>query len=150
MKRIIASFLIILALVSVSYADSGIVSVKSSHSVEDTTDRLVKALETKGMTVFNRINHAEGAKKIGSSLLPTELVIFGNPKVGTPLMVCSRSVAIDLPQKALIWEDDKGQVWLSYNNPTYLAERHGISGCQEVLKKVAGALKNFAAAATKP
>jgi uncharacterized protein (DUF302 family) len=102
------------------------------------------------MTVFNRINHAEGAKKIGSSLLPTELVIFGNPKVGTPLMVCSRSVAIDLPQKALIWEDDKGQVWLSYNNPTYLAERHGISGCQEVLKKVAGALKNFAAAATKP
>jgi len=150
MKRIIASFLIILALVSVSYADSGIVYVKSSHSVEDTTDRLVKALETKGMTVFNRINHAEGAKKIGSSLLPTELVIFGNPKVGTPLMVCSRSVAIDLPQKALIWEDDKGQVWLSYNNPTYLAERHGISGCQEVLKKVAGALKNFAAAATKP
>ena len=127
-----------------------LVTVKSSHSVKDTADRLVSALETKGMTVFNRINHAEGAKKVGKTLLPTELVIFGNPKVGTPLMICSRSVAIDLPQKALIWEDAQGQVWLNYNNPQYLAERHGITGCQEVLKKVAGALKNFASAATKP
>lgn len=150
MIRTIASLFILLALVSASFADSGLVSVKSSHSVKDTTDRLVKTLETKGMTVFNRINHAEGAKKAGSTLPPTELVIFGNPKVGTPLMVCSRSVAIDLPQKALIWEDAQGEVWLYYNNPTYLAERHDITGCQEVLKKVAGALKNFAAAATKP
>lgn len=150
MIRLFTSILIVLILVSVSYADSGIVSVKSSHSVKETTDRLVKALETKGMTVFNRINHAEGAKKIGKTLLPTELVVFGNPKVGTPLMVCSRGVAIDLPQKALIWEDAQGQVWLNYNNPNYLAERHGITGCQEVLKKVAGALKNFSTAATKP
>ena len=150
MIRILTSILIILTLVSVTYADSGLVTVKSSHSVKDTADRLVSALETKGMTVFNRINHAEGAKKVGKTLLPTELVIFGNPKVGTPLMICSRSVAIDLPQKALIWEDAQGQVWLNYNNPQYLAERHGITGCQEVLKKVAGALKNFASAATKP
>ena len=150
MIRIFTSILILLILVSVTYADSGMVSVKSSHSVKDTADRLVSALETKGMTVFNRINHAEGAKKVGKTLLPTELVIFGNPKVGTPLMICSRSVAIDLPQKALIWEDAQGQVWLNYNNPQYLAERHGITGCQEVLKKVAGALNNFATAATKP
>ena len=150
MIRIFTSILILLMLVSVTYADSGMVTVKSSHSVKDTADRLVNALKTKGMTVFNRINHAEGAKKVGKSLLPTELVIFGNPKVGTPLMICSRSVAIDLPQKALIWEDAQGQVWLNYNNPQYLAERHGITGCQEVLKKVAGALKNFATAATKP
>jgi len=150
MIRTIASLALVLSLVSVSFADNGLVSVKSSHSVKDTTDRLVKALESKGMTVFNRINHAEGAKKVGSTLLPTELVIFGNPKVGTPLMICSRSVAIDLPQKALIWEDAQGRVWLVYNDPAYLAERHGISDCKEVLQKVAGALKNFAAAATQP
>jgi uncharacterized protein (DUF302 family) len=136
--------------VSISAADSGLVSVKSSHSVKDTADRLVRALASKGMTVFNRINHAEGAQKIGTPLPPTELVIFGNPKVGTPLMVCRRTFAIDLPQKALIWEDDKKQVWLTYNDPEYLADRHDITGCQEVLKKVAGALKNFAAAATQP
>lgn len=150
MIRTIASLALVLSLVSVSFADNGLVSVKSSHSVKDTTDRLVKALESKGMTVFNRINHAEGAKKVGSTLLPTELVIFGNPKVGTPLMMCSRSAAIDLPQKALIWEDAQGRVWLVYNDPAYLAERHGISDCKEVLQKVAGALKNFAAAATQP
>lgn len=150
MIRAVTSLALILALATASFADNGIVSVKSSHSVKDTTDRLVQVLESKGMTVFNRIDHAEGAKKIGSTMLPTELVIFGNPKVGTPLMGCSRSVAIDLPQKALVWEDDQGRVWLSYNDPAYLAGRHVITGCQEVLQKVAGALKNFAAAATQP
>ncbi len=150
MIRIIASLALALSLVSVSFADNGLVSVKSAHSVKDTADRLENTLASKGMTVFDRINHAEGAKKVGTALPPTELVIFGNPKVGTPLMVCIRSVAIDLPQKALIWEDDQGQVWLTYNDPAYLAERHGITGCQEVLKKVSGALKNFAAAATQP
>ena len=83
------------------------------------------------------------------SLRPTEVVIFGNPKVGTPLMNCAQSVAIDLPQKALIWQDEAGEVWLAYNDPAYLAGRHKIEGCDEVLKKVSGALANFAAAATK-
>ena len=150
MIRIIASLALALSLVSVSFADNGLVSVKSAHSVKDTADKLENTLASKDMTVFDRINHAEGAKKVGTALPPTELVIFGNPKVGTPLMVCSRSVAIDLPQKALIWEDAQGQVWLTYNDPAYLAERHGITGCQEVLNKVGGALKNFAAAATQP
>jgi uncharacterized protein (DUF302 family) len=126
------------------------VNVKSAHSVKDTANRLEKALTNKGMTVFIRIDHAAGAKKVGLALPPTELVIFGNPKVGTPLMQCSRSVAIDLPQKALIWEDDQGQVWLTYNDPAYLAARHAITGCEAVLEKVGGALQNFAAAATKP
>lgn len=150
MIRLITSLILLLTMASVSLADNGIVSVKSSHSVKETTDRLVKALESKGMTVFNRINHAEGAKKAGVELLPTELVIFGNPKVGSPLMVCSRSVAIDLPQKALVWKDDRGQVWLNYNDPEYLSKRHGITDCQEVLKKVADALKNFADTSTQP
>ena len=150
MIRILMSLAVVLAMVSVSAADNGLVSVKSTRSVKDTADKLEQALASKGMTVFNRIDHAEGAKKAGSQLPPTELVIFGNPKVGTPLMICSRSVAVDLPQKALIWEDDKGQVWLTYNDPAYLADRHGITGCQDVLKKVGVALKNFAAAATQP
>jgi len=102
------------------------------------------------MRVFIRINHTDGAKKVGKKLRPTEVIIFGNPKVGTPLMQCSQSVAIDLPQKALIWKDEKGQVWLSYNDPKYLAKRHGIKECIEAIKKIENALRNFANAATTP
>ena len=80
----------------------------------------------------------------------TELIIFGNPKVGSPLMQCNRTVGIDLPQKALIWQDDNGQVWLSYNNPRYLARRHGLSECTQVIEKVDKALSSFAKAATGP
>jgi uncharacterized protein (DUF302 family) len=127
-----------------AFATEGMISIKSAHSVAVTADRLEKILGSKGMTVFKRIDHAAGAQKVGKTLRPTELVIFGNPKVGTPLMLCSHSVAIDLPQKALIWEDKAGQVWFSYNDPQYLALRHNIQGCDEVLKKVAGALGNFA------
>jgi uncharacterized protein (DUF302 family) len=99
--------------------------------------------------VFNRISHSEGAASVGKTLRPTELILFGNPKVGTPLMQCVQRVAIDLPQKALIWEDEEGAVWLSYNDPAYLAERHSIEGCEEVLKKVSGALATFAKVATE-
>ena len=120
------------------------INVKSAHSVAITADRLENILQAKGMTVFKRVNHAAGAASVGKELRPTELVIFGNPKVGTPLMQCSHSIAIDLPQKALIWEDDGGQVWLSYNDPQFLALRHDTRGCDAVLKKVAGALANFA------
>lgn len=131
-----------------SFAAEGMTSVKSAHSVAVTADRLENILKAKGMKVFNRIDHAAGAASVGKELRPTELVIFGNPKVGTPLMQCSRSIAIDLPQKALIWEDAGGQVWLSYNDPKFLALRHATQGCDAVLKKVAGALANFAKAAT--
>ena len=131
-----------------AYAETGLISIKSSGDVKATADRLENNLKQKGMTVFIRIDHAAGAQKVGKTLRPTELVIFGNPKVGTPLMQCSQSVAIDLPQKALIWEDEKGQVWLSYNDPHYLAERHGLTGCAEVIKKMENALSNFAKAAT--
>jgi len=133
---------------SEAHAD-GLVTVKSSHSVADTADKLEAVLTSKGMTVFTRINHAAGAKKVGKELRPTELVIFGNPKVGTPIMQCAQSVAIDLPQKMLIWQDAKGDTWLGYNNPTYLKKRHNIKGCDAVLKKVSGALGKFAAAASK-
>jgi uncharacterized protein (DUF302 family) len=135
---------------SVAYADNGIISIKSSHDVKTTVDRLENKLREKGMSVFIRINHAEMAQKVGKKLRPTELIIFGNPKVGTPLMQCGQSVGIDLPQKALIWQDEAGQVWLSYNDTKYLANRHSIKGCSEVIKKIEKALGNFARMATMP
>lgn len=130
-------------------AGDGMINVKSQHSVVQTADKLEMVLSAKGMTVFARIDHSAGAEKIGKELRDTQLVLFGNPKVGTPLMLCAQSVAIDLPQKALIWEDEDGSVWLSYNDPSHLAKRHNIQGCDEVLNKVSGALGKFAKAATE-
>ena len=124
-------------------AEEGIIRVKSAHSVSATTDRLENVLVAKGMTVFARIDHAAGAKKAGKTLLPTELLVFGNPKIGTSLMLCSRSIAIDLPQKALIWEDASGDTWISYNDPQFLKQRHGTKGCDEVFKKITTAVGNF-------
>jgi len=150
MRYLSITLISILFFVSVGYSESNIISMKSSHDVKATADRLENTLRTKGMTVFIRINHAEGAQTVGKKLRPTELIVFGNPKVGTPLMQCSQSVGIDLPQKALIWENEAGQVWLSYNDPEYLAKRHGIKGCVEVIKKIQNALSNFAKTATMP
>ncbi|UAB69180.1 DUF302 domain-containing protein [Vibrio sp. SCSIO 43132] len=130
-------------------ADNGLITVKSHHSVEQTAEKLINVLESKGMTVFTQIKHDEGAKKVGMELRPTRLVIFGNPKVGTPLMKCSQTTAIDLPQKMLIWQDASGENWLSYNNPDYLNERHGLEDCAKVIGKVKQALGNFAKAATQ-
>ena len=150
MRRIVYTITALFLLASLADADNGIISVKSSHAVKATADRLENALKQQGMTVFFRIDHAQGAQKVGKKLRPTELVVFGNPKVGTPLMQCSQTTAIDLPQKALIWEDGDGQVWLSYNDPNYLVERHGITGCAEIIKKIEKALSNFAKSATMP
>ncbi len=150
MRKLLLTLIVFFFLVSLAAAESGLISMKSAHDVKTTTDRLETILKEKGMNVFIRINHAEGAKNVGKELRPTELLIFGNPNVGTPLMQCAQSVAIDLPQKALIWQDDAGQVWLTYNDPQYLAERHGITECGEVFQKVANALSNFAKAATQP
>lgn len=146
--KLVGTILAMAVTMGSAIADNGLISVKSEHSVKDTADKLETVLESKGMNVFGRVNHAQGAEKAGMELRPTEVVIFGNPKVGTPLMKCSQSVAIDLPQKALVWQDEGGQVWLSYNDPAYLASRHSIEGCDVVLKKVTGALAKFAAAAT--
>lgn len=143
--------LAVLFFISPVWADAnGLVTVKSAHSVQQTGDRLETALKGKGMTVFTRIDHAQGAKKVGKELRPTQLVVFGNPKAGTPLMLCAQSVAIDLPQKALIWEDKDGGVWLSYNDPQYLVKRHAISGCDKVVTNITKALSNFAKQATAP
>lgn len=150
MLKLIPLFIAFLFLSPAAMADNGLVSVKSSFDVSTTAERLEEKLKAKGMTIFSRINHAEGAAKLGKELRPTELIIFGNLKVGTPLMQCQQTVAIDLPQKALIWQDEDHQVWLTYNDPSYLASRHRINACEEALKKVTGALNKFATAATSP
>lgn len=149
MKKLIAALTLFGLIQAVALAEDGLISVKSAHDVPTTTDKLVAALEEKGMKVFARVDHAAGAKKVEMSLEPTELVIFGNPKVGTILMKCGHSIAIDLPLKALVWEDGEGQTWLSYNDPAFLAKRHALSGCEKVLGKVDKALAGFAKAATE-
>lgn len=125
-------------------------TMQSYYGVKETVDRLETILKEKGMNIFERISHSDNATKAGLKLRPTELLIFGNPKVGTLLMQCSQTVAIDLPLKALMWEDEKGHVWLSYNDMEYLKQRHDIKGCDETIAKIAGALAEIARQATQP
>lgn len=127
----------------------GVVRIKSMHSVTATVDKLESALKSKGMTVFKRVSHSGGAAKVGLELRPTELLIFGNPRIGTPLMQCQQLAALDLPQKALVFEDEDGQVWFAYNDPEYIADRHNITGCDDVVNKISRALFNFSRAATE-
>ena len=148
MRTLIASLLVLLVSLPAFAEDDGLVKMQSPHSVTVTGDNLEKALINKGMALFARIDHSKGAENAGLSLAPTEQFIFGNPKIGTPLMHCQHTVAIDLPQNMLIWEDEAGQAWIAYNNPEYVKQRHNVQGCDEVFAKVAGALANFAKAAT--
>jgi uncharacterized protein (DUF302 family) len=108
-------------------ADNGLITVPSAHPVKDTIDRLAAAVTAKGMTVFARIDHAGGARAVGLELRPTELLVFGAAKGGTPLMQAQQTIGIDLPLKALAWEDADGKVWLTCNDPAWLAARHGIA-----------------------
>lgn len=143
---------LIIALLPISFsgfASQGMVNVKSIHSVQVTANKLDNILQKKGMTVFKRVKHSQAAKSVGVVINPAELIIFGNPKVGSPLMKCAPTVAIDLPQKALIWQDNNQNVWISYNDPSYLKERHNIQGCDKVLNKVSGALSKLTGAAAK-
>jgi uncharacterized protein (DUF302 family) len=146
MKKTILMTLAIVFIAFPAMASDGMVNVQSSFNVEETADRMESILKEKGMTVFNRIKHSEAAAAVGIELRNTELILFGNPKV----VKCQQSAAIDLPQKALIWEDDKATVWISYNNPRYLEKRHNITGCEEVISKIERALAGIAeSAATK-
>ncbi len=104
----------------------GLQTIASSYSVAETIDRLVSAVTSRGLTLFARINHAENAAKQGLQLRPTELILFGNPKVGTALMQDKQTSGIDLPVKALAWQDEAGKVWLTYNDSQWLKERHNL------------------------
>jgi uncharacterized protein (DUF302 family)/uncharacterized membrane protein YidH (DUF202 family) len=107
-------------------ADNGIAKIPSHHSVDETVERLKLILQTKGVTLFALVDHSGEAEKVGLKMLPAKLLIFGSPKAGTPLMVAAPSIALDLPLKILVSEDSEGKVWLSYNRPAYLLERHGV------------------------
>ncbi|MGX9417403.1 DUF302 domain-containing protein [Vibrio sp. WJH972] len=149
MKKLILSALLLLPIAMPASASvEGMVNVESTFDVVETTDRLEGILKEKGMTVFNRIKHSQSASDVGIELRDTELLIFGNPKAGSPLMKCQQSVAIDLPQKALIWKDESEKVWISYNDPRFLEQKHGIKGCEKVLANIEKALGNFAKAAS--
>ena len=115
----------------------GIVEVPSAHTVEQTVQRLQAALAAHGLQVFALVDHSGEAAKVGLKMRPTKLLIFGSPKAGTPLMVASPSLAIDLPLKAMVWEDDKGKVWVSYNSPDFLKKRHSLP--DDLVKNIAGA-----------
>lgn len=141
---------IVLSLVPVmSWAADGMVAVKSPHNVKETVDRFEAAAKARGLNVFLRVDHAAGAKKIGKNLRPTELLVFGNPQGGTPLMECAQSAGIDLPLKALAWQDASGQTWLGYNDPQYLSERHGAKDCGPVAQNLRKALAGLAQEAVK-
>ena len=126
-------------------AVEGLIMLKSPHSVAVTMDRLEDAVKKRELKVFARIDHAAGAASIGQSLRPTQLLIFGNPQGGTPFMACAQTVRIDLPLKALVWEDAAGQVWLGYKDPPYLAKRHVVADCL-VAAKLDGALAGIVGA----
>ncbi|MFG6104222.1 DUF302 domain-containing protein [Leptothoe sp. EHU-05/26/07-4] len=130
---------------------TGLVVKSSPYSVGETETRFKKILETNGLNLFATVDHAQNASGVGLELRPTRVVIFGNPKLGTPLMQCQPTIAIDLPQKVLIWEDDQGQTQLAYNDPQYLGGRHRLDGCGiEAIKTVSGALNNLTNGAIAP
>jgi uncharacterized protein (DUF302 family) len=115
--------------------NNGIVDKPSNHSVDEIVEKLKQILQSKGVTLFATVDHSGEAAKAGMKMPPTKLLIFGSPKAGTPLMLATPSVAIDFPLKILIWEDTQGKVWVSYNSPSYLQERHGIPA--ELMQNIA-------------
>ncbi len=124
----------------------GIVDIASHHSVDATVEKIRGILAAKGVTLFALVDHSGEAEKVGMKMRPTKLLIFGNPKAGTPVMLAAPSIAIDLPLKILVWEDEAGKVWISYNSADYLGSRHGVPA--ELMQNLAAA-EAIAAAAAK-
>ncbi len=145
MKKLILSFCL-LAISGLSYAD-GIINKTSTHSVKETLDKLETIVTAKGFKVVARVNHAKAAEMSGQSLNPTEVLVFGNPKVGTALMKSNQAIGLDLPVKVLVWENDEGVVTISYNDPAWMVSRYDITDRSEVVKKMTGALGKFTDAA---
>ena len=148
MKNIVTGIMIFLLSVSV-FGVEGMTTIESDYSVNETADRFIKVIEKKGLTLFTRINHQNNAQNAGLTLRATEVIIFGNPKIGTPLMHCAQSVAIDLPQKVLIHKDENNKVFVSYNNPEYIKSRHDIEGCDQIINKISNVLAKLTQAAAQ-
>jgi uncharacterized protein (DUF302 family) len=143
LSRVLVSLLGVFVGTAALAAD-GLVVVSSPYRVQETMDRLEMLVKARDFTVFARIDHAAGAQRVGKMLRPTELLIFGNPRGGTPLMECQQSVGIDLPLKILVWEDEAGRVSLGYNDPAYLAARHQVTTCGQVVQTMQNALMGIA------
>ena len=130
-------------------AADGLITLPSNYGPKETMDRLEAEIRARGMVVFARVDHAAGAAQVGLSLRPTEVLIFGNAKAGTPLMQAEQTIGIDLPLKALVWQDANGKVWLSYNEPSGLAQRHGLpAGTKGMIDTMADGLRGLASKAT--
>jgi uncharacterized protein (DUF302 family) len=128
----------------------GLTTGLSSHGPKETMDRLVAAVTSRGMTVLARIDHAAAAAKAGMELRPTEVVLFGNPRAGTPLMQAAQTMGIDLPLKVLVWQDQAGRTWLAYNDPKWLAKRHEtLVGTERIVGAMTDALAAVAKEATE-
>lgn len=128
-------------------ADNGLISIQSRFGVAESIDRLAATVTGAGLRVFARIDHAAGAHEVGAELRPTELLIFGHPKGGTPLMQDQQTAGIDLPLKALAWEDEQGNVWVSYNDAHWLAQRHGLGDASKAaVAAIAAGTKKLIAA----
>lgn len=123
--------------------DNGLIVKKSPHSVSETLDRWAALLKKKKIRVFARVSHSENAKGVGLKLRPTELLIFGNPKLGTHYFTANQEAGIDLPMKAMAWQDKNGQTWLAYNDPSYVAKRHHVKNRDAITKKMKGALEKM-------
>lgn len=145
----VAVFALASLLPGLTWGADGLIAVKSPHSVKETMDNFEGAAKARGLNIFLRVDHAAGAQKIGKSLKPTELLVFGNPQGGTPLMECAQTAGIDLPLKALAWQDAGGQVWLAYNDPQFLSDRHGGKECGPVVQNLRKALAGLVQEATK-
>lgn len=139
----------LLALSSTAFAADGLLALKSPYAAQETMNRFEANAKEKGLKVFARVDHAAGAASVGMTLRPTEVLIFGNPKGGTPFMECAQTLGIDMPLKALVWQDAKGQVWLGYNDPVYLAKRHHAKNCPAV-GPLSKALSGLAKATVAP
>ena len=137
---------LLVSLASLATAADGLIAIKSPYGAKETMNRFEDNARQRGLTVFARVDHAAGAAKVGKTLRPTEVLIFGNPQGGTPLMECAQTAGIDLPLKALVWEDASAQVWLGYNDPAFLAQRHGAPQCP-VIENLSKALSSLAQAA---
>ncbi len=146
MRTIFAFVIICLTLLPAHAADDLVVK-PSAHGVGETLDRLETILKKNGLTIFARIDHTAGAKKAGMDMKPTQLLLFGNPKMGTPLMLSNRRIGIDLPIKVLAWQDEGGAVWIAYNDPAFLKSRHAITDRDPVFGKMTSALGKLTDAA---
>jgi uncharacterized protein (DUF302 family) len=130
--------------------DGELVTLSSAHGARETVERLKALLEQKGIEIFAHVDHAAGARKVGLALRPTEVLVFGNPKAGTPLMQARQTIGLDLPLRVLVWEDEAGKVWLSYQRVEELARRHQVAGLDGAVKGLDDGLAALARAATTP